>query len=162
VWLALFRALTLAVSARDALFPLSPLELNQAHTLSGKVLGSCVPPVAFVQNLSLTQSFPRRPRYELLHRQIVTAILDAKANNQLAEAKRLSSKYATHPVYPAFHDLGVVDIHEKMTHEKLHNNSLGVTRLVLRVLQLHIKANFKTRFNAITLELNIRMQEMDK
>lgn len=92
----------------------------------------------------------------------MNAINAALHNGETAEAKRLSSKYATHPVLPAFHDLGVVDIHEKMTHEKLHNNSLGVTRLVLRVTQLHIKANFKKQYNAICLELNTRMQAMDK
>eukprot|EP00967_Tisochrysis_lutea_P028687 scaffold33456_cov15-Tisochrysis_lutea.AAC.2 len=107
-------------------------------------------------------SYPIRMRTELHQRQIVTAMKYATANNKTAEAKRLGSKYSTHPVYSAVHDLGVVDIHEKMTHEKLHNNSLGVTRLVLRVIQRYLKANFKPRaMKDITVQLNTRLNKLD-
>ncbi len=86
-----------------------------------------------------------RMRAEQHQCQIVAGILDARARNDAAEAKRLSTEFSTHPVQSAFHALGVVDFHEKITHVKLHNNSLGVTRLVLRTIERYLKEHLPAR-----------------
>lgn len=107
-------------------------------------------------------------RTEAHQLQIIQAITSASQQNDTRTANEISTVFSTHPVLSSFWGLGVVDIHEKITHEKLHNNSLGVTKLVLRVIERYLKSAFpavrgRTRtFTTITKELNKRLEELDK
>jgi hypothetical protein len=98
----------------------------------------------------------------------VKAMISAKQRNDSKAASDLSSRTSTHALPSSFWGLGAVDIHEKITHEKLHNNSLGVTKLVLRVIEVYVKSVFQKRARGkldakqITSELNRRLNNLDK
>lgn len=108
-------------------------------------------------------AFSHRMRSEDMQKQIVAQIQHAKDSNQVSLAKQISTKFSTHSMQSAFYGLGVVDIHEKLTHEKLHNNSLGVTRLVLRLIEIFVNSNFvPKKVKDITRQLNDRLSSIDK
>jgi hypothetical protein len=87
----------------------------------------------------------------------------AKNSNNNVLAKEISTKYSTHLIVSAFYDLGVVDVYEKLTHENLHNNSLGVTRLVLKLIEKYLNKILKPKqLKAVTKELNLRLVTMDR
>lgn len=48
---------------------------------------------------------------------------------------------STHPIKTAFWGLGAVDIHEKLMHETLHNNHLGVSPALIRMYAAYISAH---------------------
>jgi len=100
---------------------------------------------------------------EFQQKNVVNLIFQAHAENDTKTASKLSTKFSTHAVTSAFWGLGVVDFHEKITHEKLHNNILGVTRLVLRLIEDYVVRTFnKKTAKTITKTLNIRLSNIDK
>jgi len=73
------------------------------------------------------------------------------------------TSYMAASSYRCFTCSGVVDIHKKITYEKMHDSNLGVTRLVLRIIQRRLKETKVPRaFNAIKSQLNIRLHDLDK
>eukprot|EP00967_Tisochrysis_lutea_P086104 scaffold121176_cov19-Tisochrysis_lutea.AAC.1 len=58
--------------------------------------------------------------------------------------------------------VGVVDIHQKITYEKMHDSHLGVTRLVLRIIESRLKQIKAPRqLKEIKLQLNTRLSNLD-
>ena len=58
---------------------------------------------------------------------------------------------------------GVVDFHLKITYEKLHDSNLGVSRMVLRIIEARLKALCVTKkFKKIRDTLNDRLKELNK
>lgn len=117
-------------------------------------------------NPSISMFYASRMRTESVQRDIVNAILRAKSEDDSKTAHTISTEFSTHPVHSAFWGLGVVDVHEKLTHEKLHNSSLGVTKLVLKTIELYIKRVFTKKgvagWKHITAQLNRRLKDMNK
>eukprot|EP00983_Pelagomonas_calceolata_P074339 1152523-Pelagomonas_calceolata.AAC.1 len=102
-------------------------------------------------------------RKERSQKAFVVNTIAARQQGDNHTSSKLSTRSSTHPVFSSFWGLGIVDIHEKITHKKLHNNSLGVTRTVLRVIELYLGKVFsKKRATEITKELNLRLGSMDR
>lgn len=69
-----------------------------------------------------------------------------------AEQKRHCKDYSAHVIESAFWGLGVVDVHEKIMHESLHNNHLGVSPAIVRMLGAYIAEAIPRRKDQAALE----------
>lgn len=79
----------------------------------------------------------RRQRTELGQATRVARMLQPGLDN--ASVQEMGKACSSHPVRSALYGLGVVDVHEKLTHESLHNHNLGVTPMVVHIIVSRVR-----------------------